>query len=100
MVDDELARTAQSIREFNEALSRRQYGYPSVDAYYADASLDQRLCLITAPLLVMNAYDDPIVCPVSASSTPSRQPDKIRRCVCLCVYVCVCVCVCVVNEPN
>ena len=32
-----------------------------VDDYYAAASSDQRLPLITTPLLLLNAYDDPIV---------------------------------------
>ena len=94
MVDDELARTAQSIREFDEALTRRQYGYPSVDAYYADASLDQRLCLITAPLLVMNAYDDPIVPGLSIVDAVEAARQNPQVCVCVCVWVCV------VNEPN
>ena len=60
-MDEELARTALSIRDIDEALTRRQYGYASVDDYYAAASSDQRLSKIKAPLLVMNAYDDPIV---------------------------------------
>jgi len=61
LADDELARTALSIRDIDEALTRRQYGYASVDDYYAAASSDQRLPLITTPLLLLNAYDDPIV---------------------------------------
>ena len=42
-------------------MTRRQYGYPSVDAYYAAASSDQRIPQIRTPLLLLNAYDDPIV---------------------------------------
>ena len=42
-------------------MTRRQYGYASVDDYYAAASSDQRLPLIATPLLLLNAYDDPIV---------------------------------------
>ena len=38
-------------RELDEALTRRQYGYASVDDYYAAASSDQRLQSITTPLL-------------------------------------------------
>ena len=60
VADDELASTAESIRELDEAVTRRQYGYASVDDYYASASSDQRLGLVKAPLLCMNAYDDPI----------------------------------------
>ena len=32
-----------------------------MDAYYASASSDQRLPLIRTPLLLLNAFDDPIV---------------------------------------
>ena len=42
-------------------MTRRQYGYASVDDYYAAASSDQRLPLVGAPLLLLNAFDDPIV---------------------------------------
>ena len=65
VADDQLARTALSIRELDEALTRRQYGYESVDDYYYAASSDQRLGLIETPLLLLNAYDDPIVPGVS-----------------------------------
>ena len=56
-----LASTATSIRALDEAVTRRQYGYASVDDYYAAASSDQRLALIRTPLLLLNAFDDPIV---------------------------------------
>jgi len=61
IADDVLALEASSIREIDEALTRRQYGYASVDDYYAAASSDQRLPLINTPHLLINAYDDPIV---------------------------------------
>ena len=61
VADDEGASNADSIRALDEAVTRRQYGYASVDDYYAAASSDQRLPLIQAPLLLLNAYDDPIV---------------------------------------
>ena len=59
--DDLIASTADSIRALDEAVTRRQYGYASVDDYYAAASSDQRLPLIETPLLLLNAFDDPIV---------------------------------------
>ena len=59
--DDEIASTADSIRALDEAVTRRQYGYASVDDYYAAASSDQRLRSIETPLLLLNAFDDPIV---------------------------------------
>ena len=61
VADDELALAARSIREIDEAVTRRQFGYASVDDYYAAASSDQRLGQIAAPLLLLNAFDDPIV---------------------------------------
>ena len=61
VADDALARGARSIRELDEAVTRRQYGYASVDEYYAAASSDQRIPLVGAPLLLLNAFDDPIV---------------------------------------
>ena len=61
VADDDLARTAASIRALDEALTRRQYGYASVDDYYAAASSDQRLAQIETPTLLLNAFDDPIV---------------------------------------
>ena len=46
VVDDALACKGESIRELDEAVTRRQYGYASVDDYYAAASSDQRLAHI------------------------------------------------------
>ena len=56
VADDELALAARSIREIDEAVTRRQFGYASVDDYYAAASSDQRLGQIAAPLLLLNAF--------------------------------------------
>ena len=61
VADVRLIETASTIRDVDEAVTRRQFGYPSVDAYYASASSDQRLPNIAEPLLLVNAYDDPIV---------------------------------------
>ena len=47
-------------RAVDEALTAPCFGFPSVDAYYADASADQRVKGIGVPLLIMNAADDPI----------------------------------------
>ena len=60
LVDDHLCRTATSIRQLDEGVTRRQYGYASVDEYYENASSDQRLGMVETPLLCLNAYDDPI----------------------------------------
>jgi predicted alpha/beta-fold hydrolase len=61
VADDALCRQASSIHHFHEGLTRRQFGYDTLDEYYADVSSDQRLHQVGAPLLVMNAYDDPLV---------------------------------------
>ena len=55
VADDEGARRASSIRELDEAVTRRQFGYTSVDEYYAGASSDQRLPSVRTPLLLLNA---------------------------------------------
>ncbi len=68
VADDALALAGRSIRELDEALTRRQYGYASVDDYYAAASSDQRLVHIATPLLLLNAYD------VRRSGRPTRPP--------------------------
>ena len=60
MADVEKASTATTIRAVDEALTAPCFGFPSVDAYYADASADQRVKGIGVPLLIMNAADDPI----------------------------------------
>ena len=78
VADDALAKSARSIRELDEAVTRRQYGYASVDDYYAAASSDQRLGLIATPTLLLNAYDDPIVpgaslCDALASARANPQ---------------------------
>ena len=60
VADVEKACTASTIRAVDEALTAPCFGFPSVDAYYADASADQRVKDIGVPLLVLNAADDPI----------------------------------------
>ena len=60
VADVEKASTATTIRAVDEALTAPCFGFPSVDAYYADASADQRVKGIGVPLLIMNAADDPI----------------------------------------
>ena len=79
VADDELALAARSIREIDEAVTRRQFGYASVDDYYAAASSDQRLGQIAAPLLLLNAFDDPIVPPAGACAARSTPRAPARR---------------------
>lgn len=49
-----------TIRDIDEAITRRCFGFKSVDDYYAHASSGQRLSDVDVPLLVINAADDPI----------------------------------------
>eukprot|EP00667_Euglena_gracilis_P005124 EG_transcript_5153 len=56
---DQLMR-ATTIEGIDEHLTRRVFGFPTVDAYYQSASSDQRLKHIRAPTLIVNALDDPV----------------------------------------
>lgn len=59
-VDIDMLLRATSIRELDEALTRRVFGYASVEDYYQDASSYQRLEHVSVPLLMVSAADDPI----------------------------------------
>lgn len=50
-----------TLRAYDAAVIAPMHGYPSVDAYYEDASADRRLGAIRAPTLVLHADDDPMV---------------------------------------
>ncbi|KAG8460786.1 hypothetical protein KFE25_010841 [Diacronema lutheri] len=63
-----------TIRRIDELLTSRCFGFNSVDEYYADASSDQRLADVRVPLLVMNAFDDPLA---PGNSLPY---ERVRRC--------------------
>ena len=58
--DRRLVESARTVRDFDEAVTRVTFGFPSVDAYY-DASSSRRLIgNVKVPLLVVQAKDDPI----------------------------------------
>ena len=58
--DRKLVESAMTVRDFDEAVTRVTFGFPSVDAYY-DASSSRRLIgNVKVPLLVVQAKDDPI----------------------------------------
>jgi predicted alpha/beta-fold hydrolase len=58
--DRKLVESARTVRDFDEAVTRVTFGFPSVDAYY-DASSSRRLIgNVKVPLLVVQAKDDPI----------------------------------------
>lgn len=55
-----LALRAATIREFDDAVTRVAFGWPSVDAYYAGSSSSDSIPDVRIPLLVIQAEDDPI----------------------------------------
>lgn len=48
------------LYEFDRAYQCPTWGYPTVDAYYRDASSVDSLLSVRIPLLALNAGDDPI----------------------------------------
>jgi predicted alpha/beta-fold hydrolase len=62
-IDFEAALSCKSVREFDEFVTRRLFGYESVDQYYIDASPCRFVHEIQTPLLCINATDDPVAPP-------------------------------------
>lgn len=58
--DWRLAAAAKTVRDFDEAITRRSFGFPSVDAYYEASGSKRRLPGVGVPLLCVQAADDPI----------------------------------------
>jgi|TARA_B110000967_G_scaffold208367_1_gene260312 predicted alpha/beta-fold hydrolase len=58
--DCELVAAAKSVRDFDEAVTRVTFGFPSVDTYYAESSSRHIIQHVKRPLLVVQAKDDPI----------------------------------------
>lgn len=59
-VDHQRLASARRIRDIDEALIRRMFGYSSVEEYYHQASCSRRLSDVTVPLLLVSAADDPM----------------------------------------
>ncbi|XP_049876085.1 phospholipase ABHD3 [Pectinophora gossypiella] len=51
--------SARSLRQFDAAFTARHFGFESVDAYYAAATLRGKLARVRVPLLCLCAADDP-----------------------------------------
>jgi predicted alpha/beta-fold hydrolase len=49
-----------TLRQFDEAGTRRIFGYASLHDYYFDASSSRKIENVKVPLLCLNALDDPI----------------------------------------
>eukprot|EP00762_Andalucia_godoyi_P004403 ANDGO_08144.mRNA.1 Abhydrolase domain-containing protein len=60
LVDLENAMNAKSVREFDEYVTRRIFGFKNVDEYYEAASPVKFIHEVKTPLLCINAVDDPV----------------------------------------
>jgi hypothetical protein len=58
--DGAAAAAAKTVRDFDDAITRRSFGFPDVDAYYRASGSSQRLAAVALPLLCVQAADDPI----------------------------------------
>ncbi len=58
--DAAAAAACATVRQFDEAITRRSFGFPTVDAYYQASGSSQRLATVARPLLCVQAADDPI----------------------------------------
>ncbi|EIE22712.1 AB-hydrolase YheT [Coccomyxa subellipsoidea C-169] len=56
----DLAANCKTIRDFDDAITRVSFGWPSVDAYYAGSSSSLSVPNVAIPLLCIQAEDDPI----------------------------------------
>lgn len=62
---------AKTIREYDDAYTKKMFNYSTVDNYYRDASCCRVIEHVRIPLLCINALDDPI------SSLPCIPFDEI-----------------------
>ena len=60
LFDPERAKAAKTIRDFDDAITRVSFGWPSVDRYYSGSSSAKRVAGVRVPLLCLQALDDPI----------------------------------------
>lgn len=59
-IDPDQVMAARTIREFDDACTRKMFNYTTVNNYYRDASSCRFIEHVKVPLLCMNALDDPI----------------------------------------
>ncbi|TDH69746.1 hypothetical protein CCR75_002370 [Bremia lactucae] len=59
-VDINAIRASQTVREFDDTLTKHVFHYDTVDDYYHDAGSAKKLSGVKVPLLCINAEDDPI----------------------------------------
>ncbi|XP_017486191.1 PREDICTED: phospholipase ABHD3-like [Rhagoletis zephyria] len=69
-------KSCRSIRQFDTEFTIKHFGYPSVEDYYNDATLQDKLHHISVPLLCLSAADDPFqpldAIPIQAASECSH----------------------------
>lgn len=75
LFDPQRAKAAKTIRDFDDAITRVSFGWPSVDAYYAGSSSALRVAGVRCPLLCLQALDDPIA-PAQAIPRESMRGNK------------------------
>ena len=76
--DPDRALTAKTIRDFDDAITRISFGWPSVDEYYAKSSSSLSIPDVKIPLLVIQAEDDPIA---PAHAIPFESLDGNPNCI-------------------
>ncbi|CAO3596510.1 unnamed protein product [Absidia cylindrospora] len=59
-IDKDNVMRVTTLQEFDEAFTRRMFGYDSTHDYYFDASSSRKIEHVKIPLLCLNALDDPI----------------------------------------
>jgi predicted alpha/beta-fold hydrolase len=76
-LDIPAVKKATTVREFDHALTRITFKYPTVDHYYSDASSIKKLQDVTVPLLCLSAKDDPISIVVPDPDQVESNPNVI-----------------------
>eukprot|EP01116_Phalansterium_solitarium_P017331 TRINITY_DN4241_c0_g2_i1.p1 TRINITY_DN4241_c0_g2~~TRINITY_DN4241_c0_g2_i1.p1 ORF type:complete len:399 (-),score=114.43 TRINITY_DN4241_c0_g2_i1:232-1428(-) len=78
VVDYDNFHQIRSVPDFDEFVTRRLFGYATVEDYYSDASSDRLLHNVGVPLLLLSALDDPII-PAAAIpyDAPERNPNVL-----------------------
>jgi len=62
-ISEEAILKCTTMRDYDEQLTRRIFGFSSVDEYYNTASCVQYLDNLKIPAFLISAVDDPIICP-------------------------------------
>lgn len=60
---------SKTLYDLDVALTSKIYKYKTVDDYYRDSCSIDYINDIKVPILVLNAYDDPFVCPTVLKNT-------------------------------